>query len=607
MTYHRSLLLLVALCASPSFAGVAVLANRTDEKVYFAVPAADSPAPVGGLQTVPLAPRETITLQVDDPLPASVYLDREWQKVLLPPNSIHYFVRQGEKLSFVPVALPGAPQAANANGAAQRKAIATMPLMILVDENEPAVQRVWEKRLRDRVQAASDIFTRTCRVRLEVVAVGTWASDDTITRFERSLLEFEQKVNPAPARVAVGFTSQYQIPRGKVHLGGTRGPLHSHVLIREWSNHVTERERLEILVHELGHFLGAIHSAEPDSVMRPNLGDRKAHARDFRIQFDPGNAFAMFLVGEELRRGELPAFNRISEPTKAWLRAAYRGLAPAMPDDGSAAQYLAALDAPQGMAPTLEAPKTLIASTRAVVQAITETAARNAKLPERSGVAPGIDARAAGDRLTELCIRRAASAARRLPPEHAPQAFLLGIGLGLDRSTLVRNTPLLSEFCRQVESDDERKQRLAVLGAPTVRTREDAAEHFVISCLLTALAGPAVAESAGVAKELDDARGPSGFSFADLAADLAGIQFAQRALTEKDTLARLSLQFAVDDFVPPLHDFREKIAWKDFLADFGSTNDERYREQIASIRQMIAQLPAYRPASQSAKPPAAVR
>ncbi len=75
--------------------------------------------------------------------------------------------------------------------------------------------------------------------------------------------------------MAIGFTSQYMIPHGVMHLGGTRGPLYPYILIRELgSQHVSKSERLEILVHEMGHYLGASHTADMDSVMRPQLGDQ---------------------------------------------------------------------------------------------------------------------------------------------------------------------------------------------------------------------------------------------------------------------------------------------------------------------------------------------
>src|SRR3990172_8995441 len=72
-----------------------------------------------------------------------------------------------------------------------------------------------------------------------------------------------------PAQLAIGFTSQYQVVTGRVHMAGTRGTLQSHILVREWSQHMSEPERLELLVHELGHFLGASPNPPPPHPIPP--------------------------------------------------------------------------------------------------------------------------------------------------------------------------------------------------------------------------------------------------------------------------------------------------------------------------------------------------
>ena len=68
--------------------------------------------------------------------------------------------------------------------------------------------------------------------------------------------------------------------------------------------------------------------------------------------------------------------------------------------------------------------------------------------------------------------------------------------------------------------------------------RRDLAQHFFLSGYLAAVVGSAAAESAGIAKELADARSGSGFSYVDLAADLAGIAFAERVLRREASLGR---------------------------------------------------------------------
>src|SRR3954465_8961977 len=107
--------------------------------------------------------------------------------------------------------------------------------------------------------------------------------------------------------------------RGRIHMAGTRGPLHAHILVREGSPEINEPERLEFLVHELGHHLGAAHSPEWQSVMRPVLGDNRAGRSDFRIQFDPVNTLAMAMVCEEIRRSNIANVSQLQYLTRQRL------------------------------------------------------------------------------------------------------------------------------------------------------------------------------------------------------------------------------------------------------------------------------------------------
>jgi hypothetical protein len=220
----------------------------------------------------------------------------------------------------------------------------TISVAVYVDEEEPAVEQLWKRRLQRRVDAASRVLERSCGMKFAVAYFGTWKSNDGIDDFGLSLREFETHVRPNEARLSIGFTSQYQLTKGRTHLGGTRGPLHTHILLREWSNHVSESERLELLVHELSHFLGAAHSPESNSVMRPILGDRQANARSFRIAVDPVNALVMSLVAEEVRQRGVTSFRQLSTPTQARLNAIYTTLARALPKDPAAPDYLKLLN-----------------------------------------------------------------------------------------------------------------------------------------------------------------------------------------------------------------------------------------------------------------------
>ena len=490
--------LVVATAAFPSSAaaGVVVLANHTDGKVTFAVIQPD-----GRQVRRALDREEVVPVPADDADNAVTVLfdDGGWpRRQTLRGNGIYDFRSDGNRLELVERPLPGLPAPAGLPAptppARPRDAVCTIPVKILADDKEPTVRRVWEKRYRERVAAASDIIERYCRVRFEVVAVGTWHSEDGTRELGQLIEEFERTVKPAPARLAIGFTGQYQALRGDKHMGGTRGPFRPHILIREWGQPIAEPDRLEMLVHELGHFLGAVHSAESRSVMQPDIGGRQARARSFHIGFDAPNTLAMYLVGEELRAAPspdppLPASAGQQGPAEsgvplAGCRAARRsgGAAvlgharPVAGVDRRSARTGASRDRRRGT----------------VVRAVTEAARKNRRLPEGTPDRAAVEARLDGDQLTEYYVRQAAAAARQLPPAVAPGAFLLGLGLALDDSAMLREAPIAGTFWQQIESPSERAARLAVLGTPTMRTRHDLAQHFTVSAALVVLVGPRV-------------------------------------------------------------------------------------------------------------------
>jgi uncharacterized protein YfiM (DUF2279 family) len=197
-----------------------------------------------------------------------------------------------------------------------------------------------------------------------------------------------------------------------------------------------------------------------------------------------------------------------------------------------------------------------------------------------------------GDALTELYVRAAAVEARRLPQADAVPAFLAALGVTLDDSDLIRGNLLVGPFCKKVESDDERKARLAVLGTPTVWKHHDWCQHFAVSCMLTALGGPVAAEAAGLLKERLDMRpGGSGFSFADLSADLSGIAFAVRLQGGGLALEKVADGFRVKDYVPDPDDLSDGLTTAEFKKQYGSFDDDRYKEEVARIRKRIAALP----------------
>jgi hypothetical protein len=216
---------------------------------------------------------------------------------------------------------------------------------ILVDEEERTSPAVWQKRLKDRVDRASVIVNQYCNIRFAVSGFDTWQSDNRVNDLNRTLREFEQEVTPAPSQVAIGFSSQYRFQKGINGLGGTRGPLHTHILLRESSPTTREPERLEALVHELGHFLGAAHSGNQFSVMRPVVADGLARSSTFRIGFDDDNAQIIRWVGAEVSALGIRRFSQLSQPTRDRLLLRYHQLAKELPKDAAAKRYIQFLSA----------------------------------------------------------------------------------------------------------------------------------------------------------------------------------------------------------------------------------------------------------------------
>jgi hypothetical protein len=483
------------------------------------------------------------------------------------------------------------PSSQSPAGEINRDELLRIRVKILVDQHEPAAARVWHDRLRSRVNAASEILERQCGIRLEVSTMERWRADPRVSDFEGLVADFEKRVMASPARLAIAFGGRHSTT-GCSQATGPRGPLQSHLVISEWFPGASERNRLELLVHELGHFFGAAHSDQSESVMRPIVADGQSTARKFQLAFDADNARAIQFVRDALRTRDVRRLDELAADEKSRLLEIYEQLRRRLPDDQLAERLAASLrDRPPVPAPA-EQPTSLAASTRSVVAAIVDAAQRR-HARERGDASAAGNAPGAGDRLTEEFVRVAAAAAMKVAPEHAPAAFLLALGIAIDDSDVLRQNPFTRELCSAIESPAARAERLQVLGSPTVRRRRDWAQHFVVSAALTAQYGPELAESAGLLKEMGDLRGASGFSFTDVSADFAGIALARAVRERPAMLSRIAESFVVTDFLPDPRGLADGLSQEEFQRDYGSASDERFRTVIATIRERIAKLPAY--------------
>jgi hypothetical protein len=571
-----------------AYAGFVVVTNTTDSAVKFTVSHAKSDP-----RSYTVEPSEVKRVPVGRSPLLSFEVDGKLTHFRIEPYAAYVFIssKSGLGLQGIELAAPLPKPEDLPDVPPKPSSPAVQTIKILVDDADTRARAAWEIALRERVAEVSKLLERECGIALKVAETGTWSSDPQARTVAALLTDFENKVPPDESVVAVGFSSRPLNPlneRDRCGPGMIRGPRHSHVLVSEIA-FATERERVELLAHQLAHLFGAAHTPDPLSLVRPTLGDGKSRAAKFRIGLDPLNALATGIWAEELQRSEMKGWGNLSPPAKTRLIAVYKTIARALPDDPLAKEFVAKLDhklpAQAEVAPEASAITAKQQAVRKVVRAVTFRAGDLSRLPEGD--------RLKDDELTAELVRTAASVAATEEPALQRAALLVGLGLALDHTTTLRDNPLTRNFCQAVESDAERRERVAVLGSPTLRGRRDLCQHFVVSAALAELLEPAAAEAAGLLKERQDMAGASGYSFADLAANFAGIEFARTARRDPRAVARASIAFEIEEFIPDVRGLPEGLNRQRFEADFGSETDQRFRKMLDDIRRRVGELPGY--------------
>jgi hypothetical protein len=94
-----------------------------------------------------------------------------------------------------------------------------------------------------------------------------------------------------------------------------------------------------------------------------------------------------------------------------------------------------------------------------------------------------------------------------------------------------------------------------------------------------------------------DAQGASGFSFADIAADRAGVRFAGGVLKGQFALGSLANSFKVGTFMPPIEGLPEAFSAAQFKSQFGMKGGPKVLKELKKIDRRVDALPPYRPAA----------
>lgn len=154
------------------------------------------------------------------------------------------------------------------------------------------------------------------------------------------------------------------------------------------------------------------------------------------------------------------------------------------------------------------------------------------------------------------------------------------------------NGKSLSALAPEAQSWPEPRRRRLKLGG-----RRDFAQHFSTSAALAVAGGSAIANVIGLFKEIDDADGGSGFSFRDLAADMAGTEFGNRAVASEPGALAIQAHAARglsdEQLIPAVDGLRESLSDAEFNTEFGGVGSEKYVAVVREINRRIAALPLY--------------
>lgn len=130
----------------------------------------------------------------------------------------------------------------------------------------------------------------------------------------------------------------------------------------------------------------------------------------------------------------------------------------------------------------------------------------------------------------------------------------------------------------------------------TLGGRVDLRRHFVVSAGLQAASSARIAFGAGELKEiLDSGDGGSGFSFDDIAANLAGARFAEVLLAtpRADWPALVARMESEADLLPALDDLPRGLDEAAFRDRFGDVESPAYAAMVREIAGRIEALPFF--------------
>ncbi len=149
-----------------------------------------------------------------------------------------------------------------------------------------------------------------------------------------------------------------------------------------------------------------------------------------------------------------------------------------------------------------------------------------------------------------------------------------------------------------VHEEIQKQMESPVPVAFTLYGRTDLPKHFLISAGLAVSAGSRLSNFIGIAKEVDDSGKGSGFSFADLAADKAGVRMGELAAGSLETALIFQQRMAEieqeTDFMPSIDGLPEGIRKLEFQKRYTDLDSGSYTLVNAEIDKRINACPIFR-------------
>lgn len=149
-----------------------------------------------------------------------------------------------------------------------------------------------------------------------------------------------------------------------------------------------------------------------------------------------------------------------------------------------------------------------------------------------------------------------------------------------------------------IHEDLQKQMEPPVAVAFTLYGRTDLPKHFLVSAGLAVSAGSRLSNFIGMVKEVEDSGKGSGFSFADLAADRAGVRMGEAAAGSPagalDFQQKMGEAGRETDFMPDINGLPEGIRELEFRKRYNDLDSESYARVNAEIDRRIKDCNVYR-------------